>query len=486
MRLDALFPDALIEPPAFGAREIAGLACDSRLVAKDQVFFAVPGTKADGLTYAPEAVRRGALAVVTEQSASVPFETAALVKVADVRSALAIASARFYARQPETVVAVTGTSGKTSVAAFARQIWASLGFKAASVGTLGVVAPDGASYGGLTTPDPISLHRTLDELAGAGVTHLALEASSHGLDQHRLDYVRLKAAGFTNLSRDHLDYHPTLEAYFQAKLLLFTHVLPADGTVVVDADSSAGHEVIDVAKARGLKVFSLGFAGETLHLLEARPEAAATLLRLTFAGKDWALRLPLVGSFQAANALMAAGLCISTGAAPDAVFAALERLEGAPGRLEKVGERRGASIFVDYAHKPDALEKALQALRPFTQKRLIVIFGCGGDRDAGKRPLMGEIAARLADHVIVTDDNPRSEDPDLIRKAILQGAGSGPHIREIGDREAAIKSGIGMLEPGDLLLIAGKGHETGQILADRTLPFSDRDCARAALEDHAA
>ncbi|WP_034993462.1 UDP-N-acetylmuramoyl-L-alanyl-D-glutamate--2,6-diaminopimelate ligase [Beijerinckia mobilis] len=490
MRLDALFPGASINPPSFAVREVADLSCDSRTTGKDHVFFAVPGTKADGLTFAPQALRNGALAVVAEQAPTVPFETAALILVPDVRAALAEAAARFFSRQPETIVAVTGTSGKTSVAAFARQIWTRLGFKAASVGTLGVVAPDGAHYGGLTTPDPISLHRTLDQLAGSGVTHLALEASSHGLFQHRLDYVRLKAAGFTNLSRDHLDYHQTIEDYFQAKLLLFTHVLPPDGTAVIDADTSFGQDVIGVVKGRGLKVLSLGFVGESLHVLETIPEAEATLLRFSYAGREWHLRLPLVGSFQAANALMAAGLCIASGSPADAVFAALENLEGAPGRLERVGGRDGASVFVDYAHKPDALEKALMALRPFTKSRLIVVFGCGGDRDAGKRPLMGEIAARLADHVIVTDDNPRSEDPALIRKAILQGAamqpGAGASVVEIGDRAEAIEAATAMLQPGDLLLIAGKGHETGQILADRTLPFSDRDCARAALGELAA
>ncbi len=392
-----------------------------------------------------------------------------------------MASARFYPRQPETIVAITGTSGKTSVASFTRQIWAALGLKAASLGTLGVVAPDGSTYGALTTPDPISLRRTLDDLTGRGVTHLALEASSHGIVQRRLDGVRLSAGAFTNLSRDHLDYHATMEAYLAAKLELFKRLLGPGRSAVVDADSDVADKVLAACAARGLRVFSTGVQGAGLRLLDAKPDTIATRLEIAYGGAIFKLALPLAGAFQTSNALVAAGLCIVTGAEPARVLAALEALEGAPGRLERVGERHGAPVFVDYAHKPDALEKVLHTLWPYAQGRLIVAFGCGGDRDAGKRPIMGEIAARLADVVVVTDDNPRSEDAAAIRQAILAGtAGGGAEIREIGDRARAIFETVAALAPGDVLLIAGKGHETGQIIGDTTLPFSDSECARSA------
>jgi UDP-N-acetylmuramoyl-L-alanyl-D-glutamate--2,6-diaminopimelate ligase len=365
---------------------------------------------------------------------------------------------------------VTGTSGKTSVAAFTRQIWGRLGFEAASLGTIGIVSRTINVYGALTTPDPIALHKALDELASAGVTHLALEASSHGLDQKRLDGVRLAAGAFTNLSRDHLDYHATPETYLAAKLRLFGDLLRPGAPAVVDADSDVAREVIAAAKRRGLKLFTIGAKGEAIRLQSASREGFATRLVLEHAGRQWPVLLPLPGDFQVSNALVAAGLCIATGGEAGAVFAALETLEGAPGRLEKVGERHGAPVFVDYAHKPDALDKALTTLRPFVRHRLLAVFGCGGDRDPGKRPIMGEIAARGADVVIVTDDNPRSENPAAIRAAILAAA---PGAVEIGDRGEAIRRAVAMLGACDALLIAGKGHETGQIVGDRTLPFSD-------------
>jgi UDP-N-acetylmuramoyl-L-alanyl-D-glutamate--2,6-diaminopimelate ligase len=395
---------------------------------------------------------------------------------------LAQAAARLYPRQPKTLVAVTGTSGKTSVADFVRQIWAALGAKAASLGTLGVIAPSGPVAGSLTTPDPVSLHKTLDGLARGGVTHLALEASSHGILQRRLDGVRLSAAAFTNLSRDHLDYHATLEDYLGAKLQLFERLLQPGQIAVVDADSDVAEKIIAACERRGLRVLSTGFKGASVRLLEANAEDFST--RITFAHEDksFSLLLPLAGAFQASNALVAAALCIAAGSPPEAVFAALEKLQGAPGRLQLVGRWKGAPVFVDYAHKPDALEKALKALRPFVAGRLIVVFGCGGDRDTGKRPIMGEIAARLADHVIVSDDNPRSEDPAAIRKAILQGAAGWKNTQEIGDRALAIARAIAMLGKDDGLLIAGKGHETGQTAGEMTLPFSDSDCAREILE----
>ncbi|HUI19941.1 MAG TPA: UDP-N-acetylmuramoyl-L-alanyl-D-glutamate--2,6-diaminopimelate ligase [Methylocella sp.] len=482
MRLAELLPQADI-PDGLAAREIKGISSDSRGVTADMVFFAVPGTKTDGLVFAPQAVARGAIAIVAERDPGKQIEPAAFVRTLDVRHALAQASARLYPQQPETIVAVTGTSGKTSVADFVRQIWTFLGVKAASLGTLGVVAPSGPVAGSLTTPDPVSLHRTLDELARGGVTHLALEASSHGIVQRRLDGVRLSAAAFTNLSRDHLDYHATLEEYLDAKLQLFERLLEPGQPAVVDADSDVAKKVMAACERRGVRVLSTGFAGTSFHLLEAQAENFSTRMKIVHKGETISLLLPLAGVFQASNALIAAALCIAVGSPAKAVFQALEKLEGAPGRLQLIGRRNGAPVFVDYAHKPDALEKALKALRPFVPGKLIVVFGCGGDRDAGKRPIMGEIAACLADRVIVTDDNPRSEDPASIRKAILRGARGSDAIQEIGDRALAIKHAISMLCEDDGLLIAGKGHETGQIIGERTLPFSDAACVRTMLNE---
>jgi len=401
------------------------------------------------------------------------------VVVKDARAALALACRRFFSEQSETIVAVTGTSGKTSVAAFARQIFEALGREAASLGTIGVVSRPLTVYGSLTTPDPIALHETLQQLARAGVTHVAMEASSHGLDQKRLDGVRLKAGAFTNLSRDHLDYHPTMAAYLDAKLRLVRELLPSGAPFVIDADSEVADDVIAATRAAGRVPFTVGVRGEAIRLLRATRQGFATALELDHAERRYAITLPLPGDFQTSNALVAAGLAISVGEDAAKVFAALELLQGAPGRLERVGEIRGAQVIVDYAHKPDALEKALAALRPFVTGKLVVVFGCGGDRDAGKRPIMGEIATRLADVAIVTDDNPRSEDPAKIRQAILAAA---PGAQEIGDRAEAIRVGVELLGSGDALVIAGKGHESGQIVGDRTLPFSDAQSARAAIE----
>ncbi len=476
MTLGDLLPDV---DPRHGALAVTGLTADSRSVAPGFTFFAVPGAKGDGLAYAAEAAAAGAVAVVAERAPAALPATVAAVVVPDVRRALSAAAARFYPAQPATVVAVTGTSGKTSVAAFVRQIWAASGARAASIGTLGIVAPDGAVYGSLTTPDPVTLHRDIDRLTRDGVTHLALEASSHGLDQHRLDGLRLAAGAFTNLSRDHLDYHPTVEHYLGAKLRLFGDLLAPGDAAVIDADGDVAPRVVSAARARGLAVLTVGRAGDGIRLLSAEPDGFATRLSLRHAGRDVALRLPLAGGFQVSNALVAAGLCIATGTAPETVFAALERLVGAPGRLERVGERRGVPVFVDYAHKPDALEKVLATLRPYAPGRLVVVFGCGGDRDAGKRPIMGEIAARLADVVIVTDDNPRSEDPAAIRAAILAAA---PGALEIGDRGDAIAAAVALLGPGDALVVAGKGHETGQTARGVTLPFSDAAAVADALQ----
>jgi len=466
---------------ALAATAVTGLCADSRTTKAGDAFFALAGSRDDGAAYVAQAVAQGARAIVAERPVPVPSGVA-FARVADARAALAHAAARFYPRQPGTIVAVTGTSGKTSVAAFARQIWARLGHNAASLGTIGIVSNTLNVYGSLTTPDPIALHKSLDELAGAGVTHLALEASSHGLDQKRLDGVRFAAGAFTNLSRDHMDYHATEDEYFAAKMRLFTHLLAPGAPGVIDADSEIAARVIAVFAERGLRAVSVGAKGETIQLLASAREGFATRLRLAHAGRQWRVRLPLPGDFQVSNALVAAGLCIATGSAADAVLASLETLEGAPGRLERVGERDGAPVFVDYAHKPDALDKALATLRPFVRRRLVVVFGCGGDRDPGKRAIMGEVATRLADDVIVTDDNPRSEDPAAIRAAILAAA---PGAREIGDRAQAIAAAIAMLQPGDALLIAGKGHETGQIVGEQVLAFSDHEAARAALGDAA-
>jgi UDP-N-acetylmuramoyl-L-alanyl-D-glutamate--2,6-diaminopimelate ligase len=485
MRLRDLFSDdAVMDAPA-GEVAVTGLAVDSRSVKPGDLFFALAGAKTDGARFIDQAVASGAVAVAGEHAPDgerrVPF-----VATRNPRRALARAAARFYPRQPAIVAAVTGTSGKTSVAAFARQIWQRLGHASASIGTIGLVSPKRTVYGSLTTPDPIALHRQLDEIAGEGVTHLAIEASSHGLDQYRLDGIRISAGGFTNLSRDHMDYHPDVAHYLNAKLRLFRDLVAADGTAVVSAGHDSSQAVIDAARARKLHVITVGRKGDGtsgLRLADAAIDGFAQNLSLEHRGRVRALRLPLVGEFQIENALVAAGLAIGTGSDPDQVLAALEHLEGAKGRLERVGERNGAPIFVDYAHKPDALAKALQALRPYAKRKLVVVFGAGGDRDAGKRPLMGEIAAANADSIIVTDDNPRSENPAAIRSAILATAKG---ASEIGDRAEAIRTAISGLQPGDALLIAGKGHETGQIVGDRTLPFSDHEAAAAALASRVA
>ena len=481
MKLRDLFGDDASMAPEAEATEVKGLAVDSRLVKPGDVFFALAGAKTDGARFIDAAIASGAIAIVGDHP---PAGTCALpvVITPNPRRALALAAAKFFPRQPGTIAAVTGTSGKTSVAAFTRQIWEKLGDVSASIGTIGLVSPTRTVYGSLTTPDPVALHRQLDEIARDGVTHLAFEASSHGLDQHRLDGVRICAGGFTNLSRDHLDYHPDLDHYLAAKLRLFRDLIPSGGAAVISADHDCSDQVIDAARARGLRLITVGIqgdgAGDGIRLEAVTVDGSAQHLALEHCGRRASVRLPLVGGFQIENALVAAGLAIGTGSDADAVFASLESLEGAKGRLERVGEHNGAPIFVDYAHKPDALAKALQALRPYAKRRLVVVFGAGGDRDAGKRPIMGAIAADNADDVIVTDDNPRSENPAAIRAAILNAA---KRAREIGDRAAAIRAAIEALEPGDVLLIAGKGHETGQIIGDRTLPFSDHDAVLAAL-----
>jgi UDP-N-acetylmuramoyl-L-alanyl-D-glutamate--2,6-diaminopimelate ligase len=465
-------------------RLVSGVTADSRLVRPGCVFVALAGAKADGLGFARDAAERGAAAIVAE--APRPAEIAgdvAFVQVADARRALALAAARLHPRQPATIVAVTGTSGKSSVAEFTRQIFASCGRQAASLGTIGIVAPSGASYGALTTPDPVSLHETLDRLAGGGVTHLAMEASSHGLDQRRLDGVRLAAGAFTNLGRDHLDYHPSVAAYLAAKLRLFDTLLAPGAAAIVNADAPESEAVERIAAARALRLFRVGRTGTDLSLLQLVRDGFRQRLTLGHCGRRYDVVLPLAGDFQAANALVAAGLALAAGEDADAVVAALPCLSGVKGRMERVAEVNGALVVVDYAHKPDALSQVLDALRPYAGGRLVCVIGAGGDRDPGKRPMMGRIAAEKADLVIVTDDNPRSESPAAIRAAILAAA---PGAREIGDRGEAIRAAVRGLHPGDVLVIAGKGHETGQIIGSQTLPFSDHQAVLAAVEEIAA
>ena len=484
MKLAELLTADALSDARFAAIEIAGVSADSRAVRAGELFVAVAGAKTDGLNFIPQALAAGAAAIMAERPPPAPLPAGvAFIKVDDARRALALAAAKFFPRQPRVIAAVTGTSGKTSVAAFMRQIWTALGHAAASIGTVGLVSPQREVYGSLTTPDPVALHRSLDQLAGEGVTHLAIEASSHGLDQRRLDGVRVAAGGFTNLSRDHLDYHPTLEAYLAAKLRLFTDLIEPGGAAVVAADHEEAEIVASAAIRRDLRLVTVGRRGQGIRLVESTIEGFAQALALEHAGREYRVRLPLPGEFQVDNALVAAGLVIATGVDPSATFAALGNLKGAKGRLELVGQHNGAPIFVDYAHKPDALAKALQALRPYAKRRLVVVFGCGGDRDQGKRPMMGAIAAKLADRVVVTDDNPRSENPAAIRAAILEAA---PGALEIGDRREAISRSIEDLRRGDVLLIAGKGHETGQIIGKQVLPFSDHEAVAAALAGRVA
>jgi UDP-N-acetylmuramoyl-L-alanyl-D-glutamate--2,6-diaminopimelate ligase len=426
MQLRDLLPDDAEYDARVAALRVAGVTMDSRKVRPGDVFVAIPGTKADGLQYVAAATTAGAAAVMAEQQPTSLAPDVAFVKVSNARRALALAAARLHPRQPATIAAVTGTSGKTSVAAFTRQIWQALGCDAASIGTVGLVSPRAETYGSLTTPDPVELHKTLDDLAGDGITHLAIEASSHGLDQHRLDGVRIAVGGLTNLSRDHLDYHHTFDAYVAAKLRLFTEVLAPRSAAVIAVDQEEALPFVEAATARKLRIMTVGRRGTGIQAVDSVIDGYAQMLTVAHGGRRHMVRLPLVGAFQVENALVAAGFAIMTGSDPAAVFAALVHLKGAKGRLELVGDKRGAPIFVDYAHKPDALAKALEALRPYVRGRLVVVFGCGGDRDQGKRPIMGAIAAEKADRVIVTDDNPRSEDPAAIRAATAPRPSAGP------------------------------------------------------------
>ncbi len=461
--------------------EFTGLACDSREVKPGYLFAALPGSHANGAAFISDAVKRGAVAVLARPEARADAEKLGVRFIADENPRLRLAhfAAAFFGAQPSVVAAVTGTNGKTSVAVFLRQIWEHQGRKAASMGTIGVVTPSGEIALKHTTPDPIEIHALLARLAKDGVDRLALEASSHGLDQNRLDAVNIAAAGFTNITRDHLDYHENFERYLVAKLRLFSEVVREHGIAVINSDAAHAADFAAAAKTRGLKVLTVGETGETLKLVSRAPHGDGQTLKISFEGKTYEIALPLAGSFQASNALVAAGLAIGLGDPAEKVFAALGGLKGAAGRLEKVAyAASGAPIYVDYAHTPDALETVLTALRPHVKGKLSIVFGCGGDRDKGKRPLMGAAAARLADSVIVTDDNPRTENASEIRKQVLAGA---PGACEIADRAEAIRAGVSELSVRDILVIAGKGHESGQIVGTEVRPFSDREEAVKAV-----
>lgn len=465
----------------FGQTEITGLTCDSRMVRPGFLFAAFPGERSDGREFIPEALGRGAAAVLAPPGTRLhpPTQPANLLTVENPRRAFALMAARFYQLQPQTIAAVTGTNGKTSVVSFLQQMWTRLGFDAACLGTLGVSGPGIKLGGNLTTPDAVEVHRLLREISEAGIDRLAMEASSHGLDQFRLDGVRFSVAGFTNLSRDHLDYHGSMEAYATAKLRLIEELVETGGTVVLNADDGHAEMFADAAQRRGLRVITYGRKGRDICLVDVEASSAGQTLQLEILGDAVSAELPLVGAFQAHNALCALGLAIACGEEAHQAAGSLEHLVGVRGRLELCARHpNGAPIFVDYAHTPDALASVLTALRPHVSGRLVVVFGCGGDRDAGKRPQMGRIGQEKADAVFVTNDNPRSEDATEIRKQILAACAG---ATEIGDRAEAIAMAIGTLKAGDLLVVAGKGHETGQIVGDEVLPFDDAQVVRDVI-----
>ena len=456
---------------------VTGFAIDHRKVARGSVFGAFRGAVFNGEDFIGQAIDRGAVAVVARPEAQV--ERVPLLADAKPRRLFAELAAKFYAPYPETVVAVTGTNGKTSTVEMTRQIWRMSGHRSASIGTLGVTTSDDQVKTGLTTPDIVTFLHNMAGLKRMGTTHVAYEASSHGLDQHRCEGVPLAAAAFTNFSRDHLDYHETMDAYFEAKTRLFEDLLQPGKPSVIWTDDPKSGEVIERSRARGHEVLTVGREGETIRLVEQSPTPLGQTLMLEHGGKSYRLPLPLIGAYQASNVLTAAGLVLATGGTWDSIFSAMQRVAPVRGRLERaVISRAGVPVYIDYAHTPDALEAAIAALRPHVEGRLITVFGAGGDRDQGKRPEMGAVATRMSDIVIVTDDNPRSEDPAAIRSAIMAGA---PGATEVGGRREAIAEAIRIARDGDIVLVAGKGHETGQIIGDRVLPFDDalvaRECA---------
>lgn len=476
MTLSELFPEHVDDTAGHVA--VTGLTADSRKVEPGFVFAALQGVVSDGRDYIPQALKAGAVAVLGHD---LPALDVPSIHVEEPRLALAEAAARMYPQQPEIVVAVTGTNGKSSTVDFLRQIWTQAGKAAASMGTLGAIGPNGQIDLGHTTPDPVAIQSTLSQLSEDGVRCVAMEASSHGLAQYRLDGVRLAAVAFTNLTQDHLDYHGTMDAYRQAKLRLFSELAPKGCPAIINADSDQRGAFEQAASQANLTPISVGWRGEDLKIQELMPKATGQRLFVTWRGEEAQLDLPLIGEFQALNALTAAGLALATGTSLAAVAAGMSSLKPVKGRLEYVGETRdGAGVFVDYAHTPAGLDVLIRAARPHTAGRLVVVFGAGGDRDTGKRPQMGEVAAKHADVVIVTDDNPRSEDPAAIRADVMAGA---PGAREIGDRGEAISTAVSELKAGDTLLVAGKGHETGQIVGGTVLPFSDQEAAQAALAE---
>ncbi|MGI9493936.1 MAG: UDP-N-acetylmuramoyl-L-alanyl-D-glutamate--2,6-diaminopimelate ligase [Geminicoccaceae bacterium] len=482
MRLRQLLdPGVVVEGRDNADPQIRALTADSRNVDTGTLFAALAGARTDGRRYIHEALKKGAAAILADPTMQGRDLGIPLILDPEPRRRLALIASRFFQQQPTHTVAVTGTNGKTSVVSFVRQLWQAIGLKAASLGTLGLEASGLSGKAGLTTPDPVGLHRLLSELAETGTQHLALEASSHGLDQHRLDGVMLKAAAFTNLSRDHLDYHGSFEAYFAAKARLFEEILPDGGKAVLNADIPEFGQLSSICRKRGLEVIAYGREGDDIKLLERRAHADGQDLAILVRGETHLVKSPLVGGFQVSNLLATLGLVLATTDEykTDQLVAALGNLEGVRGRLQSVdGSPRGLSVFVDYAHTPDALAHVLDALRPHTEGALMVVFGCGGDRDPGKRPAMGRIAAERADKVFVTDDNPRSEDAALIRRAVLEACPDGV---EVGDRREAIHLAVRKLGVGDILVVAGKGHETGQIVGDKVLPFDDVAVVKAAL-----
>ncbi|MCW8952797.1 MAG: UDP-N-acetylmuramoyl-L-alanyl-D-glutamate--2,6-diaminopimelate ligase [Rhodospirillales bacterium] len=476
MELGALLKGFDVETSSGKVNEtvnISGLTADSRLVEAGYLFAALPGSRVDGRAFIDDARARGAAAILAPRGTREKLgpDYPPVIESKSPRRHFALMAARFFDLQPETVVAVTGTNGKTSVASFARQIWSALGRNAASMGTLGIETDKGRTGGGLTTADPVTLHRALHDLAREGVEMMAIEASSHGLDQHRLDGVRISYAAFTNLSRDHLDYHGTMAAYLASKARLFTEVLQPGGCAVLNADVPEFKSLRAACYANGRRVLDYGTNAGALRIVSVSPSSTGQKVEFSLFGKARSIDLPLAGRFQVWNAVAALGLVLAEGAEAGPALDALEKLAGVPGRLQRVVSLpSGAAVYVDYAHTPDALATVLDALRPHAGGRLAVVFGCGGDRDSGKRPEMGAVAAERADAIIVTDDNPRSEDPAEIRAQIVAAC---PGAQEIGDRARAIATAMAALGSDDLLLVAGKGHETGQIIGNATLPFDD-------------
>jgi len=462
--------------------EISGLSADSRMIKPGFLFAALAGANQKGADFIDDAISHGAVAILAQPGVKFDHERAFVIADQNPRRRLALMAARFYELQPKKIVAVTGTNGKSSVVDFTRQLWKALGQKSASLGTLGIKGNNVETQPSLTTPDPVEIHAALRDLSEQKIEYLAMEASSHGLEQYRLDGVQLSAAAFTNLSRDHLDYHGSIEDYFHAKLRLFGELLPTGSTAVINRQTDYYDRIADLCWVRGIKILSVGSRdgeGADLSWRVKEHRADHQIIDVLYGGEHWTVDLPLIGDFQVSNALVAAALVIAAGGEPGPTIEALAKLQSVRGRMSLAGQHHnGATIYVDYAHTPDALETVLYALRPHAKGKLSLVFGCGGDRDEGKRPMMGEIALKLADRVIVTDDNPRGEDAGAIRQAILKAC---PKAEEVPNRQDAIRRAIGNLQAGDILVVAGKGHETGQIIGSETLPFDDAEEIVTAL-----